>query len=67
MELNFYEKLIHNNNKEMEETILKQNKILDEIIDSFINLRKSQNIKKKLIEQPKVKKEVPNHFLEYID
>ena len=72
METNYYENLIPSNNTEMEKLIIKQNNILDKILESFIILRKRQEKEDRKIMNDKLKtkkseKIRPNSFLEYID
>ena len=70
MATNYFENIIPSNNKEMEELIIKQNNTLDEILESFIILRKRQEKEDRKImnDKLKVKKDEKIYsFLENID
>ena len=70
MATNYFENIIPSNNKEMEELIIKQNNTLDEILESFIILRKRQEKEDRKIMNDKLKtkkSEKIYSFLENID
>ena len=70
MATNYFENIIPSNNKEMEKLIIKQNNTLDEILESFIILRKRQEKEDRKImnDKLKVKKDEKIYsFLENID
>ena len=70
MATNYFENIIPSNNKEMEKLIIKQNNTLDEILESFIILRKRQEKEDRKIMNDKLKEKKDEKiccFLENID